>query len=84
MPTAVYELKSFQIQRPVRSKFIRLYLEHTNELVHSIDVTSSVVTFPEPCMDCEEGRTITFSINFDFDAGESYYILIDGGRFKGG
>lgn len=68
-----------KIQRPDRTRFIRLYLERTNELVHSIDVTSSDVTFPEQCEDCE-GRTLTFSINYNgFIPGESYYILIDGG-----
>ena len=59
-----------------------MHLKRTDELVHSIDATSSDVMFPVPCMDCEEG-TVTFSINFNFDVGESYYILIDGGTLKG-
>ena len=60
-----------------------MHLKSTDELVHCIDATSSDVMFPVPCTDCEEGRTVTFSINFNFDAGESYYILIDGGTLKG-
>jgi hypothetical protein len=47
-------------------------------MVHSIDVTSSSVVFPEQCEDCE-GRTVTFRIDYEFTAGESYFILIDGG-----
>lgn len=69
-----------QIKRPDRSRFIRLYLEDTNELVHSIDVTSPDVIFPEQCVDCNgRNRTLTFNIDFSFLPGESYYILIDGG-----
>ena len=74
---------SFQVQRPVLNKLIRVHLKSTDAVVHSIDATLSDVMFPVPCTDCEEGRTVTFSISFNFDAGESYYILIDGGTLKG-
>lgn len=64
------------MQKPTRSRFIEFYSERTDTLVHSIDVTSPNVVFPEPE---SEGRTVTFSVEFTFEPGQSYYILIDGG-----
>lgn len=81
MPQLICYYFFHKIQHPDRSRFIRLYLERANKLVHSIDVTSPDVTFPEQCMDCE-GRMLTFSIDYDFIPGESYYILIDGGTYS--
>lgn len=79
---------SLQIKRPTSSRFIRFYSEDGDDLVYTIDVTSPDVTFPEQCTTCE-GRTLTFNrtltftnINYAFMPGQTYYILIDGGKCR--
>lgn len=67
--------KLIQIKRPDNQKFIKIF-EDSGLEVHTIDVRSTDVTFPEPE---SEGRTLIFKVDFQFTAGQKYYILIDGG-----
>ena len=70
-----------QIRRPDRSKLIRIYEQNGMDgvQVHTIDVTTSDVTFPEPETD---GTALTFVVNYQFTPGQEYYILVDGGMFR--
>ena len=67
---------AFQIQRPVVSRFIRIYDSATDDQVVSIDATSASVTFPP--LESDE-TNITFVTTYNFRTGRTYYILLDAG-----
>ncbi|XP_062615393.1 uncharacterized protein LOC134277123 [Saccostrea cucullata] len=60
--------------RPSTSTFIRIY-ESSGLLVERVDVTSSAVVYPQST----SGRQLSFSTNYTYQRGRSYYIQFDEG-----